>query len=67
MDSGTGVATIGGTDHRPERIGTIQIEWKDNNEIAHQCMLEKALYFPNSLVNTISITLLAEWLNDDEE
>eukprot|EP00957_Ditylum_brightwellii_P160482 12217361-Ditylum_brightwellii.AAC.1 len=66
MNPGSGMATIGGIDHKPEGIGTMQIKWKNNNEIAYQYNLEKALYFLNSTVNIISVTLLADQLDDDE-
>eukprot|EP00957_Ditylum_brightwellii_P067530 5126674-Ditylum_brightwellii.AAC.1 len=66
MDPNTGVATIGGTDHRPQGIGNAQISWKDDDGFSHTYRLKKVLYFPESPVNIISVTLLAEQLNDDE-
>eukprot|EP00957_Ditylum_brightwellii_P095445 7269995-Ditylum_brightwellii.AAC.1 len=67
MDLSTGVATIGGTDHKPEGIGTAQAEWKDDQGFTHHYKLKKTLYFPELLVNIICITLLTEQLQDNEE
>eukprot|EP00957_Ditylum_brightwellii_P090889 6920602-Ditylum_brightwellii.AAC.1 len=66
MDPNTGVATIEGMDHRLQGIGDAQISWKDGNGISHNYQLKKVLYFPESPVNNISVTSLAEQLNDDE-
>eukprot|EP00957_Ditylum_brightwellii_P173596 13216778-Ditylum_brightwellii.AAC.1 len=65
MDPNIGVATNGGTNSCPEGIGTTKVEWKDNR-IIHTYYLQKALYFPNSPVNIISIKLLAEQLENDK-
>eukprot|EP00957_Ditylum_brightwellii_P203826 15336403-Ditylum_brightwellii.AAC.1 len=66
MDPSTRATTIGGTDHKPEGIGTAQVEWKDDQGCTHRYKFKKALYFPDLLVNIISITSLAEQLQDDE-
>eukprot|EP00957_Ditylum_brightwellii_P203336 15334193-Ditylum_brightwellii.AAC.1 len=66
MDPSTGVVTIGGTDHKPEGIGTAQVEQKDDQGCTHRYKLKKALYFPELLVNIISITLFVEQLQDNK-
>eukprot|EP00957_Ditylum_brightwellii_P133134 10150694-Ditylum_brightwellii.AAC.1 len=60
------VATIRGTDHKPEAIGTARVYWKDDKGNSHQYDLMKALYFPKIPVNIISITSLEDQLNDNE-
>eukprot|EP00957_Ditylum_brightwellii_P193189 14710250-Ditylum_brightwellii.AAC.1 len=66
MDPSTGVAMIGSTDHWPEGIDMVQIEWKDDNGLSHKYSLNKSLYFPESPVNIVSVTLLVEQLNDNK-
>eukprot|EP00957_Ditylum_brightwellii_P043348 3285895-Ditylum_brightwellii.AAC.1 len=66
INSDIGVATIGSTDHKPTTIGTAWVSWKDDAGITHHYGLNKALYFPNSPVNIISVTSLEVQLNDDE-
>eukprot|EP00957_Ditylum_brightwellii_P178741 13614823-Ditylum_brightwellii.AAC.1 len=66
IESNVGMATIGRPDRKPTAIGTARVSWKDDDGIMHRYDLRKALYFPNSPVNIISITLLVDQLNDDE-
>eukprot|EP00957_Ditylum_brightwellii_P180326 13737258-Ditylum_brightwellii.AAC.1 len=66
IESNVGVATIGGTDHKPTAIGIERVSWKDDDRITYCYDLRNALYFLNSLVNIISIASLADQLNDDE-
>jgi hypothetical protein len=66
IDSVIGVVTIGGTDHKPTAFGTARVSWKDDAGVTHRYDLNNALYFPNSPVNIISITSLADQLSNDE-
>eukprot|EP00957_Ditylum_brightwellii_P117619 8971051-Ditylum_brightwellii.AAC.1 len=66
MDPTMGVATIGGIDHKLQGIGLVKIECKDDEGATHKYKLEKALYFPESPVNIISVTCLADQLGNDE-
>eukprot|EP00957_Ditylum_brightwellii_P124663 9501047-Ditylum_brightwellii.AAC.1 len=66
MDPDSGVIKIGGTNHCPEGIRIVKAKWEDDNDIIHTYYLKKALYFPSSPVNIISVTSLAEQLEDDK-
>eukprot|EP00957_Ditylum_brightwellii_P012597 952026-Ditylum_brightwellii.AAC.1 len=41
MDPTTGVETIGGIDHKPQGIGLVEIEWKDDEGATHTYKLQK--------------------------
>ena len=59
------VATIGGKTSIPAGIGTVKWTWKDDTGQNHTHHLTEVLYFPTSPVNILSITALADQLNDD--
>ena len=58
--------TIGSYNQCPHSIGDIQVSWLDSLGTVVQYILKYALYFPDSLVNIISITAFADQLEDDE-
>ena len=60
-----GVATIGGTYFKPTGIVTVKWSWKDDEGKAHTYRLERASYFPESPVNIVSSTYLADQYDDD--
>jgi hypothetical protein len=60
------VATIGGKNSSPSGVGTVKWTWKDDDGKDHTFIFENVLYFPNSPVNVLSVTSLADFLNDDE-
>ena len=62
----THVATIGKDTHKPLGKATARILFKDNDGISHTIDLQNAYYFPDSPVNVMSVTALAEQLDDDE-
>ena len=66
LDGKTGVATIGGTDHKPSGIGDIKLSWKDDEGKSRSYVLHNALYFPDLPVNILSITRLADHFQDNE-
>eukprot|EP00957_Ditylum_brightwellii_P207187 15351882-Ditylum_brightwellii.AAC.1 len=66
MDPTTGVAPIGGTDLKPQGIGLVEIEWKDDEGAIHKHKLEKALYLPESPVIIISVTCLVDQQGNDK-
>ena len=59
------VATIGGSNFYPESVGRLPITWKDSDGNPYSIVLEDVLYFPRSPVNVVSITGLANQLDDD--
>jgi hypothetical protein len=59
-----GVITIGDDTSRPVGIGTVPVSIVDNSGNPQQIILEKALFFPASPVNIISVTHLAKQFND---
>ena len=61
-----GVATICGKDVIPKYIGTVIWSWIDDEGVLHTNKLNNVLYFPDSLVNILSETSLAESIKDDE-
>ena len=61
-----GVATIGGHDLHPTGIGSVTWSWKDEAGQAHQKKLHNVLFFPDSLVNILSVTSLARQEDDEE-
>jgi len=60
-----GVATIGGSNFYPESVGRLPLSWKDEEGNPFSIVLENVLYFPQSPVNVLSITRLADQLEDD--
>ncbi len=61
-----GVLTIGNKESRPVGVGIVPIHITDDHGTKHKILLQKALYFPDSPVNIISVTALADLYNDDE-
>ena len=59
------IATIGGNKNSASGMGTVQWRWKDDNRKVHTMDIESVLYFPQSPVNILSLTTLAEKLKDD--
>ena len=62
VDSSIGVATIGGTDHKPTGMGDVQIFITDEKLNDVKIILKNALYFPDFPVNIISVTALSNQL-----
>ena len=60
------VATIGGAQNSVEGMGTTLWRWKDDSGQHHTIDVENVLYFPQSPVNILSITSLADQFNDDD-
>ena len=60
-----GVETIGEKDLIPKGIGTVSWSWNDDEGQVHTIKLNNVIYFPESPVNIISATALAESMKDD--
>ena len=60
------VATIGGSKNSASGMGTVWWRWKDDFGKIHTLDIENVLYFPQSPVNILSITGLADQLNDND-
>ena len=61
------VATIGGGKNNVAAgMGTVKWTWKDDNGKSHTMLIHDVLYFPSSPVNILSVTSLAEQLNDND-
>ena len=60
------VATIGGNKNSSAGIGTVRWRWKDDNGQEHTVDVHDVLYFPQSPVNILSITALADQYKDDD-
>ena len=60
------VATIGGAKNSAAGMGTTQWSWNDDDGTHHTIDVENVLYFPQSPVNILSITSLADQFNDDD-
>ena len=60
------VTTIGGSNHTPVAIGDVKTAWCDDSGRKHMHILKDALYFPQSPINIISVTALAEQYGDEE-
>ena len=56
------VATIGGSNNSASGMGTVWWRWKYDIRKIHTLDIENVLYFPQSLVNILSITGLADQL-----
>ncbi len=59
------VATIGGKANRLSGIGTVKWEWKDDHGHVHSYLIKNVLYFPSSPINILSVTELANQLDDN--
>ena len=60
----TGVASIGGVELSLHSIGGVHTNWKNDGK-PHNNILKGALFVPDSPVNLLSVTALAEQLKDD--
>ena len=60
------VATIGGSKNIACGMGTVKWTWKDDTGKSHTFEIQEVLYFPQSPVNILSVTRLADQFNDDE-
>ena len=60
------VATIGGKQNAALGMGTVRWSWRDDHGKTHTLDLEDVLYFPQSPVNILSVTSLADQLHDDD-
>ena len=61
-----GVATICGKDLIPKGVGTVSWSWTDDEGQLNSNKLNNVLYFPDSPVNILIATTLAESMKDDE-
>ena len=59
------VATIGGSNFYPEKVGRLPLTWKDDSGSSYSIVLDDVLFFPRSPVNILSVTALANQLDDD--
>ncbi len=60
------VATIGGSKNVAQGMGTVRWRWRDDNGKEHAMNIENVLFFPQSPVNILSVTCLADQFKDDE-
>lgn len=60
------VLTTGGANQFTHSIGDIKVSWINSTDTVLHYILQDTVYFPNSLVNIISITVFADQLEDDE-
>ena len=60
-----GVATIRGVELIPHLIGDVQTSWRDDAGKSFDFILKGAFFPPDLPVNIVSVTALAEQLNDD--
>ena len=61
-----GVATIGRKSLIPKGIGTVIWDWTDDKGKLRKNKLKNVIYFPESLVNTLSTNVLTESMKDNE-
>ena len=61
-----GILTTGGANKFPHSIGDIKVSWINSTDTVLHYILKDTVYFPNSPVNIISITVFADQLEDDE-
>ena len=59
------VATVGGAKNSAAGMGTTRWRWKDDGGKQHTIDIKNVLYFPQSPVNILSITSLADQFNND--
>ena len=50
------VATIVGKGNQPSGIGTVKWMWRDDSGKSHEYLVEDVLFFPQSPINTLSVT-----------
>jgi hypothetical protein len=62
----THVTIIGKETHKPSGKSTARIAFKDDDGTVHNIVLKVAYYFPDSPVNILSVTALADQLDDDD-
>ena len=60
------VATIGGNKNAATCMGTVRWTWKDDVGTQHTFDIHDVLLFPQSPVNILSVTGLADQFGDDE-
>ena len=60
------IATIGGANNSASGMNTTRWRWKDDAGMQHMVEVKNVLYFPQSPVNILSITNLANQFNDDD-
>ena len=60
------VMTVGSESLSPSGIGKVQVQWLDDDNKRYSIVLKDVLYFPNSPVNVISCTSLANQLDDND-
>ena len=60
------VATIGGSKNSSAGMGTVNWRWKDDHGKSYTMKIKDVLFFPDSPVNILSITCLADQFNDDD-
>ena len=65
-DDDIGVLTIGKEFSRPIGMSTVNVRVKDNAGIIVHLQLQNCLYFPMSSVKIISVTMLAQYFNDQD-
>ena len=65
-DNVSGVITIGDDASKPIGIGSVNIRINTNEGTMVNVELERALYFPKSPVNVISVTYLAHQFGDED-
>lgn len=65
-DADVGVLTIGDEASKPLGIGTVIIRIKDDVGVDCAVELKETLYFPQSPVKILGVTVLAEQLKDEE-
>ena len=58
------VATIGGKGLQSSGIRTVKQILRDDSRKSHKYLVEDVLFFPQSLINIMSITYVARQLND---
>ena len=59
------MATIDGSKNSSSGMGTINWRWKDDKGRSHTMKIKDVLFFPDSPVNILSITSLADQFKDD--
>ena len=65
MDKSLQVATIDSRQNTSAGIGIVCWKWKDDDGVFHTFKIQDVLYFPESPVNTLSVTKFADQLVDD--
>ena len=60
------VASIGGKQNTSAGIGTVCWKWKDNDGVFQMFKIRDVLYFPEYLVNILSVTTFVDQLDDDQ-